>query len=87
MASNLYCEANETPDFDDEACAINVVGPGAVLDCAGFHIAADPGETQDLTRGICLRGGATAINCNVSGFYTGKTNKDKTLPVHEEKSF
>jgi hypothetical protein len=42
-------------------------GPEAVLDCAGFSISRGSSPFEFFDFGILLEGGATAMNCEVSG--------------------
>lgn len=74
LASVLTCDRDTT----DNVIAITMSGEDAVLDCAGFWLVQKPADGGDFiidgdrgSVGIRLKRGATAKNCNVSGFGTG----------------
>mmetsp|Transcript_13209 Transcript_13209/g.16829 ORF Transcript_13209/g.16829 Transcript_13209/m.16829 type:complete len:402 (+) Transcript_13209:37-1242(+) len=62
LTEDLYC-----PQTTSGNCAITLEGEDAVLDCNQYMIDGD----IRVGNGICLRNGASAINCNVQKFKDG----------------
>jgi hypothetical protein len=63
LSSDLKCVPFEN--------GITMSGPNAVLDCAGFSISRALSPLEFFNFGILLEDGATAMNCEVSGFGDG----------------
>jgi len=82
LNSDLICtELNTTS-------GIVLEGPSAFLDCADFFIRGprDDGRgnsPEEVSIGITLKDGATAINCNVIGFYKGVLMEDGNIVLKD----
>mmetsp|Transcript_10685 Transcript_10685/g.19601 ORF Transcript_10685/g.19601 Transcript_10685/m.19601 type:complete len:432 (-) Transcript_10685:199-1494(-) len=66
LTSDLICI--DPGNTNDPSSGLVLSGPNAVLDCAKFSIVG-PVQDNSASIGLHLQNGATAMNCNIEGFY------------------
>jgi hypothetical protein len=73
LSNNLDCGSRD--GGVQELCAVTLDGPGAEIDCQGNTLSQEATTPfyadGPYENGICLKNGATAINCNVQKFFDG----------------
>jgi hypothetical protein len=74
LSNNLDCGSRDE-NVERQPCAVTLDGPEAEINCNGNTLSQEATTPfyadGPYENGICLKNGATAINCNVQKFFDG----------------